>query len=274
MRTRSRHALLAVAVVAVIVVGGGLGALAIWNSVRSHYTATGCSVGEYTLDTDQAAIASTMVGVVTDRGLPHRAAVLVLAAAIQESKLQNLGPGQGDRDSVGVLQQRPSQGWGQPAQLNDVRFATGAFLDALVKIDGWQELPVATAVQDVQISADGSAYALHQDEAQALADALGGVHPAAITCSFDTPTKVATASTVAAELKRDLPVVNDPVVTGGQVRVPGASWQTAAWFVANADRLGIDQVAYNGKVWTRDGGWKAHPASAGAVVATLHALKS
>jgi hypothetical protein len=272
MQSRTRNLLLAVAVVAVIVAGGAIGAIAVWNSVRSHFTATGCTVGEYTLDTDQAAVASTMVGVVTERRLPHRAAVLVLAAALQESKLENLAPGQGDRDSVGVLQQRPSQGWGNARQLNNVRFATGAFLDALVKIENWQELSVATAVQDVQISADGSAYALHQDEAQVLANALAGVHPAGITCSFNKPTKVASAAIVAAQLKRDLPVIAGPVVGQREVRVPGASWQTAAWFIANADRLGIDQVAYDGKVWTREDGWRSRAAPASAVVATMHNL--
>src|SRR5579864_4479187 len=70
------------------------------SSVAEH-----CTVGDYDLDTDQAAVASTMVGVVTSRGLPERAAVLALAAALQESKLQNLPPNAGDRDSVGVLQQ-------------------------------------------------------------------------------------------------------------------------------------------------------------------------
>jgi hypothetical protein len=53
------------------------------------------------------------------------------------------------------------------------------------------------------------------------------------------------------------------------VRVPGAGWQTAAWFVANADRLGIVRVAYDGRVFSRDGGWQRGPAGRGAVIATM-----
>lgn len=227
-----------------------------------------CTVGDYDLDPAQAAIASTMVGVVTGRQLPERAAVLVLAAALQESKLENLPPNAGDRDSVGVLQQRPSQGWGTEAQLTDVRYATGAFLDALIKVPNWQHLDLAAAVQDVQISADGSAYAQHEGEAQALSDSLSGRSPAAITCVFNKPTKVASAAQVAAKVRGDLPV-NAPTVSGLTVTVPGAKWQTAAWFVANAYNLGIESVSYDGKQWTRTKGWHGAPEPATGVTATL-----
>jgi hypothetical protein len=184
--------------------------------------------------------------------------------------LRNLPAGSGDRDSVGVLQQRPSQGWGSQAQLNDVGYATRAFLQHLVQVANWQSLPLAEAVQAVQISADGSAYARHENEAQALADALQGITPAGITCSFDAPTAVASTATVARQVATDLPV-NPPTTSGGAVSVPGASWQTAAWFVANADRLGIEKVAYSGREWSRTAGWKtADAAGSAAVVATMH----
>ena len=64
----------------------------------------------------------------------------------------------GDLDSVGVFQQRPSQGWGSTAQLEDPEYASTAFLSALVKVPGYQNLPIDEAAQDVQHSADGSAY--------------------------------------------------------------------------------------------------------------------
>ena len=124
-------------------------------------------MGDFVVDPDQAAVASTMVGVVLQRGLPERAAVLALAAGLQESKLNNLPAGFGDRDSVGVLQQRPSQGWGTEEQLNDVHYATGAFLDALVKVTNWQTRPLTEAVQAVQISAVPEGYARHEPEAEA-----------------------------------------------------------------------------------------------------------
>lgn len=255
----------ALALVAVIVIR------VFWTSSTS-VVYQHCAVGDYDLDPDQAATASTMVGVVTTRQLPERAAVLVLAAALQESKLENLPPNAGDRDSVGVLQQRPSQGWGTEAQLSDVHYATGAFLDALLKIPNWQGLDLATAVQDVQISADGSAYAQHQDEAQVLSDALSGKVPAGINCVFDKPTKVAAAAQVAARVRADLPV-NPPTVSGLTVTVPGAKWQTAAWFVANADSLGVDSVGYDGKRWTRAKGWGDATTPTTGVTATLAKLK-
>ncbi|MDP9091438.1 MAG: hypothetical protein M3N95_00440 [Actinomycetota bacterium] len=238
------------------------------SSSQSTIAYEHCTVGSYDLDPGQAAIASTMVGVVTTRALPERAAVLALAAALQESKLQDIASGAGDRDSVGVLQQRPSQGWGSAAQLSDIHYATSAFLNALLKVPSWQTLDLATAVQDVQVSADGSAYAQHEPEAQALADALTGKQPAAITCVFNKPTTVAAAASVASRVSADLPI-NPPSASGLTVSVRGAAWQTAAWFVANAYGLGIDQVAYGGKQWTRAQGWRSAATTSSAVVATM-----
>jgi hypothetical protein len=282
---RKRGVIIAVIVLA-LAVGGFLGGRALWHSAKSALAYDHCDVGTYDLDPDQAAVASTMVGAVTSYqpALPERAAVLVLAAGLQESKLRNLAPGDGDRDSVGVLQQRPSQDWGkvegQPdsisdrtARLSDVGFATTTFLDHLIHVPHWQTIPLAEAVQAVQISADGSAYAQHEPEARALADALQGHVPAGISCSFAKPTKVASTAKVAGQVRGDLPV-NPPTTTATSVTVPGAAWQTAAWFVANADRLGIDAVSYLGKTWTRAHGWRSDSAAgATAVVATMYQLK-
>jgi hypothetical protein len=269
---RARRPLLTLIVVVAVAVGGFFGIRALWNSARTHLQADQCTVGKYRFDPGQAAIASSMVGVVTRRGLPERAATLVIAAGLQESKLRNIAPGDGDRDSVGVLQQRPSQGWGSAEQLGDVRFATGAFLDALVKVPNWQQLPLEVAIQEVQISADGSEYAKHAARAAALAGALRGVPPAGISCEFGKPTVVAGADVVAAQVSRDLPV-DPPAHAGRRVSVPGAGWQTVAWFVANADRLGIESVSYDKKTWTRAHGWKPSQASDTAVVAELAQLK-
>jgi hypothetical protein len=243
----------AVVVVLGLVVAGWFGGRAAWR----HFTATtahGCTFGTSTLTTNQASVASTMVGVVLRRSLPQRAAVLAIAAGLQESKLTNLAPGQGDRDSVGVLQQRPSQGWGTEQQLADVHYATGKFLDALVKVDGWQELPLADAIQQVQRSADGTAYAKHEDDAAAIAAGFWG-RPRGIACRFAKPDEVAPAATVVAQLRRDLPV-GEPVVSGPEIRVPGASWPSVAWLVANGDRLGLQSVTYAGWYWTRNGKWQ------------------
>lgn len=276
MQPRTTKALSAAVAIVAISVAGGWALHQLWSTAKSHFTSNSCTIGPYDLDTDQAAVASTMVGAVTRYRvhLPERAAVLVLAAGLQESKLRNLAQGEGDRDSVGVLQQRPSQGWGggDPATLTDVGEATTEFLDTLVRVPHWRTLPLAEAVQAVQISADGSAYAQHEVEAQTLADALQGIKPAAITCSFEEPTVVAPAARVATQAAEQLGITT-PRAVGDAIRVPGARWQTVAWFVANADRLGIERVAYAGKVWTRTDSWQPGTATNQAVVATMYDLR-
>lgn len=278
MPARSRRGVVGAVIVLVVVLGIAVGARLLWNTAKSALAYDHCTIGTYELDPDQAATAATMVGAVTSYqpALPARAATLVLAAGLQESKLRNIAPGAGDRDSVGVLQQRPSQDWGKvPGQpdtiadrtkrLSDVFFATTTFLDHLVNVPKWQSIPLADAIQAVQISADGTAYARHESEAQTLADALQGRQAAAINCTFSPPTVVAAPTTVAAQLKTELPV-NPPTTTATTVTVPKAGWQTAAWLVAHADQLGIEQVAFAGKKWTRAGAWTADASASSAVV--------
>ena len=256
-------------VVVVVVAALAFGARTLWQAAQSVIRPSGCDFGSYSLQLDQAEVASVIVGVVLKRELPERAAVLTIGAALQESKLRNIPPGQGDRDSVGVLQQRPSQGWGTAEEISDVHYATGRFLDAVVRVPNWQEDSLATVVQTVQLSADGSAYARHEAQAQAIADALYGDVPAGVTCRFDRPDRSATPTAVAGALARDLPV-SKPTVAARTVTVPGAAWASAAWLVCNADRLGIESVRHAGKRWSYSGGWKDdRTASDSAVVATL-----
>ena len=286
MASRRTKAIIGVVLVAGLAVGAGFGLHSLWSTAKSHFNADTCTIGDYDLDPSQAAVASTMVGAVSKFSprLPDRAAVLVLAAGLQESKLTNLAPGEGDRDSVGVLQQRPSQDWGKVTggpnsiadrerRLQDVAFATTAFLDKLVEIPRWRRLSLADAVQRVQISADRSLYAQHEPEATTLARALLGRVPAGVSCDFGAPTKVAPAATVAAQASAQLGI-DSPAAAGARtVRVPGAGWQTAAWFVANADRLGVERVSYAGQAWARGKGWKKAAAPTTEVVATMYAPK-
>jgi hypothetical protein len=259
-------------VVAAVALGGFLGIRALFQVAKHTLAYSYCDIGTYELDTGQASVAAQMVGEVSrfTPVLPERAAVLVLAAALQESHLANLAGG--DRDSVGVLQQRPSQGWGDPpgdaASLRDITEATREFLVKLVGIDGWAKLDLSTAVQDVQVSADGSLYGQYEDEGTALADALQGHEAAGITCTIAKPTKVAAASVVASRLSAQLPV-NKPTVLGSTITVPGAAWQTASWFVANADRYGINSVSFDKHTWTRSHQWRTSTATASAVTATI-----
>lgn len=274
-RRRRRTARVLVAAVAVVglVAAAVVGLRAWWHdgSLAARFD-PGCAAGGFTVSTDQAVIAADLVAVVISRDLPARAATLVLTAALQESKLRNVPAGAGDRDSVGVLQQRPSQGWGSAEQLADPTFAAGAFLDKLVQVPDWQTVPAAEAIQTVQVSVDGTLYAEHEPEAQALADALDGTAPAGLSCRFTAPSTVAPAQTVADQVLQALPVAT-PRVAGRTVTVPGAGWPTAAWFVANADRLGIDTVAHADRSWTRAGGWAAATGGGatgdGEVVATM-----
>jgi hypothetical protein len=269
MKAAARRAGIAALVVVLAVTGAVIGIRAWVTSIDKPSADESCTFGTFALDPTQASVAATMVAVVTTRGLPERAAVLTIAGALQESKLRNIPAGQGDRDSVGVLQQRPSQGWGSIVQLSDLHYATGAFLDALVKVNGWQTLPLADAIQEVQRSADGALYARHGPEAQAIADAFTGAQPAGIACTFPAATQVAAPAAVATKLLADLPV-NPPTASGNTVRVPAASWATTAWFVAYAEQLGIDSVSYAQRTWARSKGWHTDPsASTDAVVTTM-----
>jgi hypothetical protein len=147
--------------------------------VREHCAATdsGTSVD---LDPEQMGNAAIIASVAVRRGLPARAATIAIATAIQESKLRNVD--YGDRDSLGLFQQRPSMGWGTPAQLKDPVYASNAFYDVLVKVEGYRNLEITDAAQKVQRSAYPDAYAEHEPEARVLASALAGYSPAGITC--------------------------------------------------------------------------------------------
>ena len=137
------------------------------------------------LDLEQAQNAALIAAVGVRRELPARATSIALAAAYQESKISNLD--YGDRDSVGLFQQRPSQGWGTREEILDPYYAIGAFYDAVGQIEGCQSMPIHEAAQAVQRSADGSAYQQHEVSARALALALTGYSDAAIICDVDEP---------------------------------------------------------------------------------------
>jgi peptidoglycan DL-endopeptidase CwlO len=102
--------------------------------------------------------------------LPARAWVIALATAQQESGLRNLD--HGDRDSLGLFQQRPSQGWGTPAQIMNPAYAATKFYEHLVQVPNWQTIPLTDAAQAVQRSAFPNAYAKWEPMAQALVEAL------------------------------------------------------------------------------------------------------
>jgi hypothetical protein len=119
---------------------------------------------------EQIANARVIIAIGDDRRVPHQGKVIAVATALQESRLRNLKGG--DRDSIGLFQQRPSQGWGTPKQLSDPAYQTGKFYDKLLTVDGWQQMRLTEAAQAVQISAFPNAYAKHTRAATDLVAAL------------------------------------------------------------------------------------------------------
>ncbi len=209
-----------------------------------------------TLEPEQMANAATIAAAGLRRGLPTQAVVIALAAASQESKLQNLTGG--DRDSVGLFQQRPSQGWGTAEQLMDPRYAAKAFYDALVKVKGWEQMPVARAAQQVQRSADGTAYAPWENRSRVLATALAGDAAGAVGCAIlDSPAQhgPAAATALAEGVTADwgqVPTMSQTGLTGLALAVtaPRTGWQYAHWLVAHAADRDVRSVRFGDQVWT------------------------
>ena len=210
------------------------------------------------LDVEQAQNAALIAGIGVRRGLPARAVTIALATAFQESKLYNLD--YGDRDSVGLFQQRPSQGWGTRRQIKDPVYAIGRFYDALVRIPGYETMRITEAAQRVQRSGFPEAYAAHEPAARALASALTGHSPHAFGC------RIATVPTGRPAVVRDEvtgvfgDLVGTPVTNGRTltVAVPDRTtgWALAQYLVGQAGRLGIRRVTYAAQAWARGTEWE------------------
>jgi hypothetical protein len=133
-----------------------------------------------TLTEEQIGNARTIAQVAWDRGLPDRAVVIALATAMQESKLRNLD--YGDRDSLGLFQQRPSMGWGSEAQVQDPVYAAGIFYDRLVEVPGWDTRSVVDASDRVQRSAYPERVGQWETMATELTAALAANGSGAMPC--------------------------------------------------------------------------------------------
>ena len=240
---------------------------------------SGCLVRSQSTDvpltTDQAGLAATIAGVAWDRSMPTRAVTIAYAAALQESGLANLP--YGDRDSVGVFQQRPSQGWGPRRRLLDPVYASKRFFQALAGIRGYRHLLIYKAAQEVQHSADGYAYAQYAGQGAVMASGFTGRVPRSVWCWY-TPHRHLHRRLVAArtQLTRafgHLSMSNrgDPTA---QVRVGRASvgWSVATWLVTHAAAFGITTVSYDGYRWsTAEGshGWRRTGVRGGKPSVTL-----
>jgi len=128
------------------------------------------------LTAEQTSNAATIVQVGQSMKVPVRGWVVAIATALQESNLINLGDlgSRNDHDSLGLFQQRPSMGWGTPEQIMNPQYAAGKFYEALLRVPGWQTMPVTEAAQRVQRSAFPNAYAKHEQRATAIVQAFTG----------------------------------------------------------------------------------------------------
>jgi cell wall-associated NlpC family hydrolase len=124
------------------------------------------------LDAEQVANARIIYTTGVSMNIPPYGEAIAIATAIQESRLQNLD--YGDRDSLGLFQQRPSQGWGTPAQIMNPVYAATKFYQALEQVPNWQNLPLTAAAQDVQESGYPDAYAQWQEAAEQLVATFAG----------------------------------------------------------------------------------------------------
>jgi hypothetical protein len=256
-----------------VVVLGAAGYLA-FRRIAPVLEGSGCRAvtgrASYTLDPEQASIAATIAGVAHKQSMPSGAVAIAYAAALQESKLHNLH--YGDMDSVGVFQQRPSEGWGPTHDLEDPVYASTKFFRVLAGVHGYLKLPIYQAAQAVQHSADGSAYMQYERTAAGLAAAFTGQHAHAVSCWSDTaPGKHANLTAADSELARTFGVTTgEPASSGaggqGQLRVPEqpVGWSVAAWLVTHAGRYGIHEVRYAGYQWQASNGFHGWTKDAGA----------
>lgn len=223
---------------------------------RTHtpVSSVGCNFGsstgrgEFSITPVQAQNASIIAAVALRKGMPDHAVTVALAASLQETRLSNLP--YGDLDSLGLFQQRPSQGWGSSAQVMDPNYAASAFYDHLAQVSGWQTMAVTQAAQLVQHSATPSAYATWENEARSLARALTGEVPMGLSCKLDgfggtAPAPTALAQAATSELGTQL--VGVPVSTK-------TGWQVACWAVAHAYNYHLHSVSFGGWTWTTASG--------------------
>jgi hypothetical protein len=228
----------------------------------------------------QVQYASTINAVGLAKAVPDRARTVALATALQETGLRNLTTGH--LDSVGLFQQRPSQGWGTAAQIMDPVYSAGIFYQRLLKVAGWASMSITEAAQAVQHSAYPDAYAKWEPAADTLRSALSGPSPDLLSCRAGatppttpppdrTPLSGTSAATPAlsqllaaaeAELggltamsvaadgrSADIAVAVDSLGAADSAAV------LASWSVAHATGGGVTSVTVGGRRWA-DHGWQ------------------
>ena len=222
------------------------------------------------LTNEQARNASIIVAESYNRGLSEQAAVIALATAWQESGLRNLN--YGDRDSLGLFQQRPSYDWGTKEQILDPWYSSGRFYEELVKFDDWESTDVNDIAQKVQRSGHPEAYRKHETNARALAGAFRGSREGTFTCinrdatGTDHGALDKVASTVPGVSLQDNG--SELVMTANNA---GAAWSVTQLALANTSELGVEKVVVGGNEWKQgEQAWKGvQPVSGDSVTVTM-----
>ena len=285
-RARRKGAAIFTACVVALLGVAGYFAYSAYQHVTPFLTGPGCQAGGGTsavsLDPQQASIAATIAAVAASERLPARAVTVAYATAMQESHMHNLD--YGDQDSVGVFQQRPSEGWGTASELEDPVYATSKFFGALIRVPGWLDLPIDRAAQAVQHSADGSAYSQYDLMATTLTSAYTGQQAHAVWCwpgagpqprqniaAAGTGLAAAFGAAAGGRPVTSFTVSRSAKTAGAAVQVqPADAWTVASWLVTHAAAYGLADVRYDGYQWTAAAGrqgWRqetrAPPAGAG-----------
>lgn len=212
------------------------------------YVTLANSEDQIQLTAEQSRNASIIVAASYKAELPQQAAVIALATAWQESGLRNIR--YGDRDSLGLFQQRPSFGWGTEEQIMDPWYASGRFYEELVKFDNWENRGITEMAQAVQRSGHPEAYRKHEENAIALAGSLRGTRPASFSCvdRTDNPGNAAAFAEVVAQVPGVTSTVDGTTVTFASDDEV-ALWAATQLALANTRLAGIESVVMPGHSW-------------------------
>ena len=226
------------------------------------------------LSWEQARNASIIAGVAAQRGLVPRAVSIGITTAFQESGIRNLD--YGDRDSLGIFQQRPSQGWGTEEQIMDPYYATGKFYDVMVTVDDWENADIGDVAQEVQRSGFPDAYDQHVATARILASALSGETPASWSCIVH-DSSPADPDQLLAQLTRAYgatvwaqiitpDTVGEPQTIEITASTEQVAWSAGAFAQSWATQTGVTKVKVGEYEWTASptvlAGWVGVPGDA------------
>ncbi len=259
MRPNRTRLVVILVVVAALIAGAAWGGAVIWSAAtkqplpmddQCRATADGRSVS---LTPEQAVNATIITSVALARGLPARAVTIALATAYQESGIRNLD--YGHSDSVGLFQQRPSQGWGTVKQIMDPYYSAGKFYEALVDVKNWRTGDINDVAQAVQRSGHPEAYRKHVGKAEVLSTVLTGNTPAGFSCTIDKPAK-ADPTGMATVLRQALKSLVEVRVTGTTIVVAAAdentAWTAANLAIAHVKQYGVARVSVGGSDWVHN----------------------